>query len=250
LVGQIRAAHAMSRQSYGSPRIHRELKAQGTACSENRVARLMRHHQIHARQFRRYRVTTRPNKAHAAASNLLAGHFAADRPNEKWLADISYIRTREGWLYLAVVLDLFSRRVVGWAMAARLTSGLAERALKMAVNRRQPAPGLVHHSDRGSQYTGQAYQKLLLRNKMLVSMSGRGNCYDNAPVESFFATLKTEWVRHRRYRSRDEARSELFYYIEAFYNRRRRHSALGYLSPVDFEQLHTPPQPSTLTLSP
>jgi transposase InsO family protein len=135
-------------------------------------------------------------------------------------------------------------------MAARLTSGLAERALKMAVSRRQPAPGLVHHSDRGSQYTGQAYQKLLLRNKMLVSMSGAGNCYDNAPVESFFASLKSERVHFRRYRSRQEARSDVFYYIEAFYNRRRRHSALDYLSPVDFEHLHTPPQPSTLTLSP
>jgi transposase InsO family protein len=250
LVGQIRAAHATSRGSYGSPRIHRELKAQGIACGLNRVARLMRRHQIHGRPMRRYRVTTRAKKAHAVAANLLAGHFAAERPNEKWLADLSYIRTVEGWLYLAVILDLFSRRVVGWAMEARLTSPLTERALKMAISRRQPAPGLVHHSDRGRQYTGQSYQQLLRQNKMLVSMSGAGNCYDNAPVESFFASLKSERVHQRRYRSREEARSDVFYYIEAFYNRRRRHSALGYLSPVDFERLYAPLQPSALTLCP
>ncbi|MGH2537220.1 MAG: IS3 family transposase, partial [Candidatus Promineifilaceae bacterium] len=187
---------------------------------------------------------------HPVAPNVLAGRFWAQHPNERWLADISYIWTREGWLYLAVILDLFSRRVVGWALEARLTGTIIELALKMAIARRQPAPGIVHHSDRGSQYTSRPYQKLLAGNHMLVSMSGRGNCYDNAPVESFFATLKSELVHPRRYRSREEAKSDVFYYIEAFYNRKRRHSALGYMSPVDFEQLHAPLQPSALTLCP
>ena len=213
-------------------------KAQGISCSENRVARLMQTHGIRAKQVKRKKVTTKANGAHPVAPNLLNGNFTAERADEKWLADISYIPTAEGRLYLAVIMDLFTRRIVGWSMAARMTSPLVEVALKMALQQRQPPPGLLHHSDRGSQYTGKDYQTLMKSNLIEVSMSDAGNCYDNAPIESLFGTLKTELVHHRAYRTREEAKTDIFFYIEGFYNRRRRHSALGYLSPVDFELLH------------
>lgn len=249
LVKQIREIHAESYQTYGSPRIYEELRDNGVACSENRVARLMRVNGIQAKQSKQYKVTTKTDKSHPVAPNLLDREFTSDRPNEKWTADITYIPTLEGWLYLAVILDLFSRRVVGWAMSARMTSALVIDALNMACRQRQPGPELMHHSDRGSQYTGQPYQQLLKDNLIQVSMSGTGDCYDNAPTESFFGTLKTELVHHARYETRAEAKTDIFFYIEAFYNRRRRHSTLNYVSPAAYEAAYYQ-RLSVLTLCP
>jgi transposase InsO family protein len=238
LVKRIEAVYNESYETYGSPRIYRELEAQGVACSENRVARLMRLRGLRAKQVRRYKSTTKRNKKHPVAPNLLKRDFGADRPDQKWLTDITYIPTREGWLYLAAVLDLYARRIVGWAMSDRITADLTIRALKMAIRQRQPGAGLIHHSDQGSQYTDSTYQVLLKEHGFQVSMNGVGTWYDNAPMESFFGTLKGELVHHRVYDTRDEARPDLFFYIEAFYNQRRRHSSLGYLSPLDYEQLY------------
>jgi transposase InsO family protein len=235
LVVQIRAVYQRNRGTYGSPRICAELQAQGFACSENRVARLMRAHGIQVQQKKRFKSTTNSQHAFPVAPNLLNQDFQAQAPNEKWLVDVTYIPTAEGWLYLAVVLDLFSRKIVGWAMAAQHTRYLVIRALQMALQTRQPTQGLLHHSDRGSQYASHDYQDLLADAQCQVSMSRTGCVYDNAPLESFFATLKVELVHQRQYPSRAAARSDLFEYIECFYNRYRRHSALGYLSPADFE---------------
>jgi putative transposase len=238
LYKKIEAVYHDNRGVYGSPRIYRELKDQGVACSENRVARLMRLRGLKAKQTKRYRSTTKRNQADAAAPNLLKRDFEAEQPDQKWLADITYIPTQEGWLYLAAILDLYTRRIVGWAMAERMTSDLTVTALKMALERRQPAAGLIHHSDRGSQYTDQTYQTLLKDHRIRASMNGIGTWYDNAPMESFFGTLKSELVHHCVYLTRTEARTDLFSYIETFYNRRRRHSALDYLSPEAYEQLY------------
>jgi putative transposase len=238
LVEKIKVVHAESLETYGSPRVYQELKAQGVACSENRVARLMRLYHIRAKQTKHYKVTTKRNQAHPVAPNLLKRDFVADWPDQKWLTDITYIPTQEGWLYLAAVLDLYTRRIVGWAMSDRMTSDLTSDALKMAICQRQPDPGLIHHSDQGSQYTDGTYQTLLKDHGIQASMNGAGSWYDNAPMESFFGTLKSELVHHYAWRTRDEARAALFFYIESFYNRRRRHSALGYLSPDDYEQLY------------
>jgi transposase InsO family protein len=236
LVAAIRQVHQNSMKTYGSPRMHAELKAQGYTCSLNRVARLMRLHNIQAEQRRRCKVTTQSEHAYPVAPNLLNREFDASHPNEKWAADITYIWTDEGWLYLAVVLDLFSRMVVGWAMDASLESGLVEQALRMALTRRCLGANLLHHSDQGSQYASLSFQALLADSSILASMSATGNCYDNAPVESFFATLKCELVNRRRYRTRAEAKLDIFWYIEAFYNRQRRHSSLDYLSPLAYER--------------
>lgn len=250
LLKEIKAVYEKSNGTYGSPRIYHELKEQ-TPCSEKRVARLMKKHGLVAKQKKRYKQTTKANSDHPAAPNLLDGDFTATTPNQKWTTDITYIPTLEGWLYLAVVLDLFSRRIVGWAMSARMTSDLVIDALRMAIQRRQPAPGLLHHSDRGSQYTGQPYQLLLRDNRFLVSMSGTGNCFDNAPTESFFASLKTEHVHHVLYETRAQARTDIFFYIEAFYNRERRHSTLDYVSPAAYEAAYYhQQQQSVLTHSP
>lgn len=234
LLGAIEGAYEASQGTYGSPRIYHEIKAK-VPCSENRVARLMKRQGIAAKQKKRYKHTTKANATHPGAPNLLAGEFSASAPNQKWTADITYIPTLEGWLYLAVILDLFSRRIVGWAMSARMTSSLVADALKMAFRQRQPAVGLVHHSDRGSQYTGSVYQQLLKDLSCQVSMSGTGNCYDNAPTESFFGSLKMEWVPLAGYETRAQARTDIFFYIEAFYTRQRRHSTLGYVSPDTYE---------------
>ena len=238
LVKKIEAVYNDNYGTYGSPRIYRELKDQGVACSENRVARLMRLYHIRAKQTGRYKVTTQRNKAHPVAPNLLKRNFTADQPDQKWLSDITYIPTLEGWLYLAVILDLYARRIVGWAMSDRITGALTVDALQMAIRHRQPGPGLIHHSDQGSQYTDQAYQTLLKNHGFQASMNNVGSWYDNAPMESFIGTLKSELVHHRLYHTRDEARPDLFFYIEAFYNRRRRHSSLDYLSPEAYEQLY------------
>jgi len=238
LFKKIEAVYNDSYKTYGSPRVYRELIAQGIACSENRVARLMRLRGIQAKQVKRYRSTTKRNKKHPVAPNLLKRDFRTDRPEQKWLTDITYIPTREGWLYLAAVLDLYARRIVGWAMSERMTADLTISALKMAIRQCQPGAGLIHHSDQGSQYTNGTYQVLLKDHGFHASMNGVGTWYDNAPMESFFGTLKSELVHHRVYDTRDEARPDLFFYIEAFYNQRRRHSSLDYLSPLDYEQLY------------
>ncbi len=238
LIEQIKSVHRANYEVYGSPRIHRELQAQGETCSRNRVARLMRLYHIQAKQVRRYKSTTKRNAAHRAAPNLLQQDFAAERPDHKWLADITYIPTQQGWLYLATILDLYGRRVVGWAMSQRMTADLTLAALEMAIQRRRPGPGLIHHSDQGSQYTDRAYQSLLQAHGIQASMNGRGSWYDNSPMESFFGSLKNELVHHRLYGTHAEARPDLFFYIEGFYNRRRRHSSLGYLSPEAYEQLY------------
>jgi transposase InsO family protein len=238
LYKKIKSVYDESHGIYGSPRVYQELKRQGVACSENRVARLMRLHDLQARQTKTYKVTTKRNKADPVAPNVLQRNFEAKRTNEKWVADITYIRTEEGWLYLAVTLDLFSRRVVGWAMSDRMTGDLTMDALTMAVHRREIDPNLIHHSDQGSQYTNGDYQQMLKDWSIQVSMNGVGTWYDNAPMESFFGTLKSEWAHHHTYQTRQEARTDLFYYIEVFYNRRRLHSALGYVSPETYEQIH------------
>lgn len=238
LLQAIRKVHQESNEIYGSPRITEELHHQGWACGENRVARLMREHDIRANVARRFHATTRRNPAHVAAPNLLRRNFTASRPDEIWLADITYIPTQEGWLYLAAMLDLYSRRIVGWAMSERMTETLTLRALRMALQQRRPALTLLHHSDQGSQYTSDSYQKLLKNHAIQVSMNGVGTWYDNAPMESFFGSLKAERVHHVSYPTRWEARRDLFHYIESFYNRRRLHSSLGYQSPVAFEQAY------------
>ena len=238
LYKKIQAVYNANHAVYGSPRIYRELKDQGVACSENRIARLMRLRGLRAKQSKRFKTTTKRNKAHRAAPNLLKRNFEADQPDQTWLSDITYIRTLEGWLYLAAILDLYTRRIVGWAMSDRMTSALTMSALQMALQQRQPAAGLIHHSDQGSQYTDGTYQALLKDHGIRASMNGAGSWYDNAPMESFFGTLKSELVYHCVYHTRNEAKTDVFRYIEAFYNRRRRHSALDYLSPEAYEQLY------------
>jgi putative transposase len=235
LVAKIQAIHGDSRRTYGSPRVHASLQDAGYRIGRHRVARLMRDHGIRAKTKRKFRVTTDSRHDHPVAPNRLDRQFAVAAPNTAWVADISYIPTREGWLYLAVVLDLFSRQVVGWAMDQQMPQELTLAALDMAIQRRRPLPGCMHHSDRGSQYAAGDYQKQLAKYGMVCSMSRKGNCWDNAPMESFFHSLKTELVHHRDYQTRDEARRDIFEYIEVFYNRQRRHSTLGYLSPAQFE---------------
>ena len=236
LVIDIRQIYEDSRETYGSPRIHAELRAKGQEVSRNRVARLMRLHGIQAKRKQRYKTTTKRDPACEPAPNLIAQDFNAEGANEKWLADITYIDTREGWLYLAAILDTYSRKIVGWAMNERLQKQLVEDALRMAVGRRDLQGELIHHSDQGSQYTSHDFLALLQQYDIQVSMSGVGNCYDNAMMESFFATLKTECVT-QQFESRQQARQVIFEYIELWYNRQRRHSALGYLSPEQFERL-------------
>lgn len=235
LLEQIRAAYKTSRQTYGSPRIHAYLRRNGVFCGRNRVARLMQAGQLVGRKkHRHYPVTTQQRPGARTAPNLLQQDFSAQVPNQKWATDITYIDTSEGWLYLASVLDLFSRRVVGWAMAERMDARLVDQALKMAWSTRKPDTGLLHHSDRGCQYTSELYQANLAGLGCTVSMSRNGNCYDNAAMESFFATLKQECA-HSQFVSRDQARATIFEFIEGWYNRQRLHSSLGYQSPVEFE---------------
>jgi putative transposase len=238
LTAKIKTAFEESGETYGSPRIYQILRKLGLMCGKNRVARLMSLAGLRAKQTRRFRTTTKRNRAHRAAPNVLNGDFGAEQPNQKWLADITYISTLEGWMYLAAILDLFSRKIVGWAMSDRMTTDLTLAALRMALRRRRPGAGLIHHSDQGSQYTDGRYQAVLNANKIQPSMNSVGSWYDNAPMESFFGVLKSEHVHHCVYQTRDEARPDVFYYIEGFYNRRRLHSSLGYVSPVEHEQLY------------
>lgn len=236
LMPEIRAIHIRSQKTYGSPRVHAELKADGFRVGKNRVARLMRADNLQGRRKKKQPRTTNSQHSYPVAPNRLNREFQATQPNEKWLADITYIPTAEGWLYLAVVLDLFSRKVVGWAFAATLESSLVEQAFRMALQDRTVLQGLLHHSDRGSQYAGEAYQQLLIDQQMQISMSRTGNCYDNAPMESFFSTLKCEHVHFQKYQTRQQAQTNIFAYIVGFYNRQRRHSSLEYLSPEEFER--------------
>jgi transposase InsO family protein len=236
LTTQIQALFVHARGLYGSPRIFADLCDLGVKCSRRRVARLMRENGLDARRKPFHPVTTKSNPKHSFAPNLLQQDFTASRPNAKWTGDITYVPTGEGWLYLAVMLDVFSRRVIGWAMSTRCDELLVETALNMALARRQPGPGLLHHTDRGSQYTSQTYQRVLEHVQITVSMSGKGNCYDNAVTESFFGTVKDECVHRTVFPTREDARRSLFEYLEVFYNRQRRHASLGYLSPVSFEQ--------------
>ncbi len=240
-IKQIQQIFDDSHKTYGYERIWHDLQESGIPCGKHRVRRLMRQEGLVVKQMKAYKRTTKANPDHQPAPNLLDGDFEARSPNAKWCADITYIPTQEGWLYLAVILDLFSRRIVGWAMDKRMTQRLVSVALKMALRQRQPKGPLLHHSDRGSQYTSQAFQELLADNNITPSMSGRGNCYDNATVESFFGTLKAELVNHAVYRTRQEAMTDIFFYIEGFYNRTRRHSALAFLSPADFEAAFAQP---------
>ena len=239
LTEQIRGIHADSRHSYGSPRIHAALQQQGICCSRKRVARLMQQATLVGCRLRRRARTTRAEPTHQPAPNLVARQFTVDVLDQLWVGDITYVPTWEGWLYLAVLVDACSRRVVGWAMAEHLGGALTQDALAMALTRRQPTAELVHHSDRGSQYTAAAYQTLLTQHGVSVSMSRAGDCYDNALVESFFATLKTELIDRQPWPTRRAARHAIFDWIEGFYNRRRLHSALGYQSPIDFEEALT-----------
>jgi transposase InsO family protein len=227
--------HRESRETYGSPSIWDALVKQGHHIGEHRVARLMRQNGIRAKTVKKWRVTTQSQHRFPVAANTLDRQFTVESPNRVWAGDLTYVWTTEGWLYLAVILDLYSRRVIGWAMGHRLTVDLAERALTMALANRTPTAGLLHHSDRGSQYAATSYQQLLATHGITASMSRTGNCWDNACIESFFGTLKRELVYHRHYATRDDAIRDIFEYIEVFYNRQRRHSTLGYHSPAEYE---------------
>jgi putative transposase len=237
LTGRIRTSFVESDRTYGSPRIWRDLREWGERCSENRVARLMQIARLQARPKRRrppQDAGARPERYIAA--NVLNRQFGAPAPNQHWVADFTYVWTSEGWLYVAAVLDLYSRRVVGWSMNSQMSAQLVIDALLMAVWRRGRPKALLHHSDQGSQYTSEDFQRLLAANGITCSMSRRGDCWDNAAMESFFSTLKTERVRRRHYLTRDNARADIFDYIERFYNPKRRHSTLGQLSPMEFER--------------
>lgn len=246
LLVHIRATYETSQGRYGSPRVHQELQAQGIHCSAKRVARLMQAQHLVAVSPRRFVVTTDSRHTLPVAANTLNRQYQVEAVadvNQVWAGDITYVPTAEGWLYVAVVLDLKSRKVVGWGMESSLEQGLVAGALEMALGQRQPSAGLLHHSDRGSQYASHRYQAGLCQQDIVCSMSRKGNCWDNAPVESFFATLKKELVHRHRYRTRAEAKNSLFQYIEVFYNRQRRHSALGYLSPDEYERRLLQPLP-------
>jgi len=232
----IRAAFLQNHGRYGSPRVYQELKAEGHRTSRKRVARLMKEHGLIARRLRRFVNTTDSRHGYGIAPNRLDRNFTPAAPNQVWATDITYIPTKQGWLYLAVVLDLYSRKVVGWSLQPYLDRRLVLAAMQAAIAARKPGPGLVHHSDRGVQYACEEYQRLLADAEIVASMSRKANCWDNAVVESFFSTLKHELVYRRDFASHPEARSAIFEYLEGFYNRRRRHSTLGYLSPTEYER--------------
>lgn len=235
LLAHVRAAYRGSRETYGAERVHHELVENGVEIGRHRVTRLMRDNGLSPKRKQKFKKTTDSKHNKAVTSNLLDQDFSAQAPNEKWAGDISYIWTAQGWLYLAVILDLFSRRVVGWAAGPRMTSDLPLRALNRAIALRRPSPGAIHHSDRGSQYCSDVYQARLGELGFLVSMSGKGNCYDNAAVETFFKTIKSELIWRTVFMSRNQAEIAIAGYIDGFYNPVRRHSTLGFISPVKFE---------------
>jgi len=237
LLVQIRASHAASHGNYGSPRVVHDVRAAGERCSVNRVARLMRANSIRARRKRHWRTTTLSHHDLVVAQNTLNRQFNPSGPNQVWVSDITYVRTRQNWLYLTVILDLYSRAVVGWSMSTDMTTPSVLGALQMAIQQRRPGKGLMHHSDRGVQYASQEYQQLLREHHIQCSMSRKGNCWDNACAESFFSTLKRECIHDQVYSNPQEARRHLFHWIEVVYNRRRRHSTLDYRSPLEFERM-------------
>lgn len=237
LLVQIRASHAASHGNYGSPRVVHDVRAAGERCSVNRVARLMRANSIRARRKRHWRTTTLSHHDLVVAQNTLNRQFNPSGPNQVWVSDITYVRTRQNWLYLTVILDLYSRAVVGWSMSTDMTTPSVMGALQMAIQQRRPGKGLMHHSDRGVQYASQEYQQLLREHHIQCSMSRKGNCWDNACAESFFSTLKRECIHDQVYSNPQEARRHLFHWIEVVYNRRRRHSTLDYRSPLEFERM-------------
>jgi putative transposase len=222
---------------YGSPRIHNELQKQGIKCGKSKVETLMRQMGLRAREKSKYRKTTDSKHDYPIAPNLLNRNFQVDAPNQVWVSDITYIRTMEGWLYLAIVMDLYSRKIVGWSMSNSLSSSIAVDALQMAIRNRQPRKGLIHHSDRGIQYACNSYRRLLQHNHLVCSMSRKGDCWDNSPAESFFSTLKIECINDRVFLTRAQAKREIFEYIEIDYNRKRSHSSIGYMSPENYENL-------------
>ncbi len=248
LVVQLRVLHEQSRRTYGSPRMTQALQASGERCNEKRIARLMRQEGLRPKTVRKFKVTTDSKHTHAVAPNVVNRDFTARQPNQVWLSDITYVWTTEGWLYLAAVLDVYSRKIVGWATSETIDGELAKSALRQAVGRRQPPPGLVHHSDRGGQYACGDYQQLLGDWQMVGSMSRKGDCWDNAPMESFFGSLKRELVYHERFATKAEARAKLFEYIEAFYNNWRRHTSLDGVSPAAYERTYER-QENQLTLA-
>ena len=235
LLVRIRGAHKHSRKTYGSPRIHATLKAESVDAGRHRIARLMRAHGIRAKTRRKFKATTQSDHDRPVAENLLSRDFSVNRPDVAWVGDITFIWTKEGWLYLAVLLDLFSRKVVGWALSERIDRRLVVQALDRAIRARKPPAGLLVHSDRGSQYASHDYQERLQDHGLVCSMSRKAECWDNAVAESFFGTLKQELTYHETYDTREEARQAIFEYIEVFYNRQRRHSTLGYMTPTTFE---------------
>jgi transposase InsO family protein len=236
LLAEIRQVHQESSGRYGSPRVHAALRAQGRSASRGRIERLMQRHGIRAIMASRRRVRTTDSRHDLPiAPNLIGRDFTAEAPNRVWLADITYIPTAEGWLYLAAVMDMFSRKIVGWAMRDHMQVELPSAALAMAITQQRPQHGLIHHSDRGVQYASRAYRDALTGAGITASMSRKADCYDNAPMESFFHTLKTELVHHRDYNTRAEAQRDIFAFIEGFYNRTRLHSAIGYIAPIEME---------------
>ncbi len=222
---------------YGSPRIHNELQKQGIRCGKTKVETLMRQLGLKAREKRKYRLTTDSKHNYPIAPNLPGRKFQVDVPDQVWAADLTYIWTMEGWLYLAIVMDLYSRKIVGWAMSNSLSSSIAIEALQMAIRNRRPPKGLIHHSDRGVQYACNSYQRLLQRNHFVCSMSRKSDCWDNSPAESFFSTLKIECTNNRMFLTRAQAKRKIFEYIKIYYNRKRSHSSIGYMSPENFEKL-------------
>jgi len=234
---KVKKSHEKSRETYGARRIVKDLVEDDEVISRTRAGRLMKQQDLKSKSKRKFKATTNSNHSHPVAPNLLHRKFQVERPDTVYAGDITYIPTDEGWLYLAVLIDLYSRAVVGWAMSERITAGLANDALVMAVWKRKPYKGLMVHSDRGSQYASDLYQKTIKEHGFICSMSRKGNCWDNAPSESFFHTLKVELIHHRRYRTRQEATQDIFEYIEVFYNRQRRHSTIDYHTPLGYEQM-------------
>ena len=238
LFDEIQRVFHENRQVYGPVRVWKALNKEGLVCGRDRVARLMKENKLTIKRPKRRMITTKSDKSKVPAPNLLKQQFEADAPNKKWCSDITYIPTDDGWLFLAVTLDLYSRKVVGWAMDRTMTAKLVGDAYQMALEQRKPDPGLIHHSDRGSQYTSHDFQGLITNSKALPSMSGKGNCYDDAVAESFFGTLKTELVPRDGYEKRAIGKSDIFTYIEGFYNRTRLHSSIGYDSPEEYEAIY------------
>jgi len=239
LLNDIRRVFIESRKSYGSPRIYHQLKSEGIQCGRHRIARFMQEDGIVARKRNKYKKPVSKQRIQPVANNILNREFKVENKNSVWVCDVSYFWTRSGWIHLAIVMDLYSRKIIGWSMSHRVDKELTLTAFKMAFANREPDHTVLHHSDQGAEYTNKDYQALLNENQMSISMSRKANCYDNAVAESFFKTIKSELTRKQKYTTQDEARSAIFEYIEVFYNRKRIHSTLGYLSPAEYERLNS-----------